>query len=147
MTHVFGKCTVVPNSKSLTREQNNHPYFLQPQYSSGHATGLAYTIGDDGFTSAEVNTYQSNYRLNFAAWKTTAGAELEYLFDTNHPFVNLGAGSIVVTKNGTLMTYGATADATHYVADGNSINFGAALTSGDIVRCMYELAESAVDVD
>lgn len=146
LTHVFGKCTLIPKMKSLVREQNNHQYFLQPQYSTGHVTGLAYTINDDGFTSAEVSTYQSNYRLNFAAWKTTS-TETEYSFDTNHPFVNLGSGSIVVTKNGTLMTYGATADATHYTADASKITFGAALTNGDIVRCMYEMADTAVDVD
>ena len=45
------------------------------------------------------------------------------------------------------MTYGATADATHYTADADGITFGAALTNGDKVVALYELADTAVDVE
>ena len=45
------------------------------------------------------------------------------------------------------MTYGATADATHYTASATAITFGAALTNGDKVVAMYELADTAVDVE
>jgi hypothetical protein len=145
-TYVLPKCVIVPKPKGKSREQQNLSYFVQPQSSTVHITGLALTTNDDGCTAAEVFELQSNYRLNFAAWKTTS-TETDYLFDTDLPFVNLGAGSITVTKNGTLMTYGATADATHYVADAAKITFGAALTNGDIVRAMYEMADTAVDVE
>jgi len=145
-TYVLPKCVIVPKPKSKSREQSNHVYFVQPNASSKHITGLALTTADDGCTSAEVIEYQSNYRLGFAAWQTTS-AEAAYDFDTDLPFVNLGSGSITVTKNGTLMTYGADADAVHYTADADGITFGAALTNGDIVRCMYEMADTAVDVE
>ena len=45
------------------------------------------------------------------------------------------------------VTYGATADATHYTASATAITFGAALTNGDKVVAMYELADTAVDVE
>lgn len=145
-TFVFPKATIVPKPKGQGREQANHIYAVQPNIVSTHLTGIAATLADDGFTTTEVFEYQSNYRLGFAAWKTTS-TEDAYDFAANLKFVNLGAGSIVVTKNGTQMTYGATADSTHYTADADGITFGAALTNGDIVVAMYELATTAVDVE
>jgi len=144
-TYVFPKATIMPKPKGQAREQQNLKYFVQPNIVTAHLTGIAATIGDDGFTATEVFEYQSNYRLNFAAWKTTA-TETEYSFDTNLPYTANAGNGIVVTKNGVLMTYGATADTTHYVATATKITFGAALTNGDIVVAMYELAETAVDV-
>lgn len=145
-TYVFGKSVIVPAPKGQSREQQNLKYFVQPQFSTAHINGIDYTVADDGFTSCEVNEYQSNYRLHIASWKTTS-TEAAYDFDTSLKFSNSGSGGITVTKNGTLMTYGATADATHYTADADGITFGAALTNGDIVVAMYELADDAVDVE
>jgi hypothetical protein len=145
-TYVFPKATITPKPKDQSREQQNAKYFVQPNVVTAHLTGLAATISDDGFTATEVFEYQSNYRLNFATWATTAGVEVDYIFDTLLPYAaNAGTG-ITVTKNDVLMTYGVTADSTHYVATASKITFGAALTSGDIVVAMYELAESAVDI-
>lgn len=144
-TYVFPKSTITPKPKGQNREQQNHKYFVQPNVVTTHLTGLAATLADDGFTATEVFEYQSNYRLNFAAWKTTA-VEVDYVFDTNLPYAANAGDGITVTKNGVLMTYGVTADATHYVATNLKITFGAALTNGDIVVAMYELAETAVDV-
>ena len=130
----------------MAREQQNLKYFVQPQMSTNHLTGLAFTTADDGATSGEVVELQSNYRIHFAAWKTTS-VEAIYSFDTDLPYTaNAGAG-ITVTKNGVIMTYGATADATHYTATATAITFGAALTNGDIVVAQYELADTAVDVE
>jgi hypothetical protein len=58
-----------------------------------------------------------------------------------------GDAGQVVYKNGTLMTYGATADTTHYDATTTQIEFGAELTAADVVVCMYEIADTAVDID
>jgi len=145
-TFVFAKSVITPKPKGQSREQQNHQYFVLPQFSTSHLVGVAYSANDDGFTSTEVNEYQSNYRLNFAAWKTTS-VETEYTFDANLQYSGNAGTGIVVTKNGTKMTYGVTADSTHYVATASKITFGAALTNGDIVMAMYELADSAVDVD
>lgn len=144
-TYVFPKSTIIPKPKGQGREQQNLKYFVQPNIVTTHLTGLSATISDDGFTATEVFEYQSNYRLNFAAWKTTA-TEVDYTFDTSLPYTANAGNGIVVTKNGVQMTYGATADTTHYVATALKITFGAALTNGDIVVAMYELAETAVDV-
>lgn len=144
-TYVFPKATIIPKPKGQGREQQNLKYFVQPNIVTTHLIGVAATISDDGFTATEVFEYQSNYRLNFAAWKTTA-TETAYVFDTNLPYTANAGNGIQVTKNGVLMTYGATADATHYVASSTQITFGAALTNGDIVVAMYELAETAVDL-
>jgi len=147
-TFVFPKSIIIPKPKGMSRDQQNLKYFVQPQLATSHLTGLAYATSTDGYTSTEFNEYQSNYRLHFAQWQTTVSAETTYTFDTDLPFVNLGSGSITVTKNGTLMTYAATAaSADEYSANATTITFGAALTSGDIVVAMYELADTAVDVE
>ena len=146
-TYVMPRCVIVPKPKGMSREQQNMTYFVQPQSTTAHITGLALTTSDDGATAAEVIEYQSNYRLHFAQWKTSAGAEVDYNFNINLKYTANAGNGIVVTKNGTLMTYGATADATHYTANADKITFGAALTENDIVVAMYELAESAVDVE
>lgn len=145
-TYVIPKAVIIPKPKGMSREQSNLSYFVQPTSASSHLTGLALTTADDGCTSAEVIEYQSNYRLNFAGW-TTASTEAEYSFDTDLPYSANAGNGITVTKNGVLMTYGATADATHYVATATKITFGAALTNGDKVVAMYELADTAVDVE
>ena len=145
-TYVFSKSIITPKAKGQAREQGNHSYNVLPQFASTHLVGVAYSVADDGFTSTEVNEYQSNYRLHIAAWKTT-NVEAEYNFAAALKYTAAAGDGIVVTKNGAKMTYGATADATHYVADADGITFGAALTNGDIVIAMYELADTAVDVE
>lgn len=145
-TYCFAKSVITPKPKGQSREQGNHSYFILPQFSTAHLVGVSYNITDDGFTSTEVNEYQSNYRLHIAAWKTTS-TESAYDFASTLKYTNNGSAGIVVTKNGVKMTYGATADTTHYTADADGITFGASLTNGDIVMAMYELADSAVDVE
>lgn len=146
-TYVFPKALITPKPKGQDRNQQNLKYFVQPNIVTTHLNGLAATTADDGFTATEVFEYQSNYRLTYDQWATTAGAEVDYTFDTDLPYTANAGSGIVVTKNGVLMTYGATADATHYVATATKITFGAALTNGDIVVAFRELAESAVDVE
>jgi hypothetical protein len=131
----------------MSREQQNLSYFVQPQSTTKHLNGLALTTSDDGATAAEVIELQSNYRIGFAAWKTTS-TETEYSFDTDLQFSNSGSAGITVTKNGVLMTYAASpATAVQYSIAANKITFGAALTNGDLVVAMYELADTAVDVE
>ena len=144
-TYVFPKCVITPKPKGQSREQQNLKYFVQPNVVTNHLTGIAYTLNDDGFTAAEVNEYQSNYRLTFDQWVTT-GTAVDYTFDVNLPYTANGAAGIVVTKNGVKMTYGAAADVTHYVAVATKITFGAALTNGDVVVAFREIADTAVDV-
>lgn len=145
-TYVFPKCVIIPKPKGMSREQQNLSYFVQPNLAESHLTGLALATATDGCTAAEVIEYQSNYRVNFAAWKTTA-TEVDYVFDTDLPFSASGAGGITVTKNGVLMTNVSTANSTSYQVTALKITFGAALTNGDIVVAMYELADTAVDVE
>ncbi|TXH55247.1 MAG: hypothetical protein E6Q97_09195 [Desulfurellales bacterium] len=145
-TFIFPKAIIIPKPKGMSREQANHTYFVQPQSASKHLYGVALNITDDGCTNAEVIEYQSNYRLHVAGWTTTA-TETAYTFDTSLPYTNNAGAGIIVTKNGVKMTYGATADTTHYTATASGITFGAALTNGDKVVALYELADSAVDVE
>lgn len=144
-TYVFPKAVIIPKPKGMSREQQNLKYFVQPQSSTSHLIGAAFTIGNEGYTAAEFNEFQSNYRLHIAQWKTV-GTEVDYTFDVNLPYT-ANSGGIQVTKNGLLMTYGVTADITHYVATATKITFGAALTAGDVIVAMYELAETAVDLE
>jgi hypothetical protein len=131
----------------MSREQSNMNFFIQPQKTTSHLIGVAYSTSADGFTSAEFNEYQSNYRLHFAQWVCAATAA-SYAFDVDLLYTNNGANGIQVTKNGALMTYAATAaSADEYYADADGITFGAALTNGDVVIAMYELADTAVDVE
>lgn len=145
-TYVMPKSIIVPAPKGMSREQTNHSFFVQPQSTTKHLYGVALATANDGCTSAELIEYQSNYRMHFAGW-TTTNTEAEYSFDTDLPYTNNGADGIVVTKNGVVMTYGATADATHYTASATKITFGAALTNADKVVAFYELADTAVDVE
>jgi hypothetical protein len=145
-TYIFPKAVIVPKPKGMSRDQANHAFFVQPQSATKHIYGVALNSTDDGCTSAEVIEYQSNYRLHVAGWTTTA-TEAAYLFDASLQYTNNGAAGIIVTKNGVKMTYGATADAVHYTADGDTITFGAALTNGDKVVALYELADASVDVE
>lgn len=145
-TRVMPKCVIVPAQKAMSREQANHSFFVQPNSATKHLYGVSLSISNDGCTSAEMIEYQSNYRLHFAGWTTTL-AETEYLFDANLPYTDNGANGIVVTKNGVVMTYGVTADATHYTANATKITFGAALTNGDKVVAFYELTDAAVDTE
>jgi len=146
-TYVFPKSVIVAKPKGMSREQENLQFFVQPQFSTAHLVGLAYGATTDGYTSAEMNEYQSNYRLHFASWLVGA-TETTFPFNVNLPYTNNGSNGITVTKNGTLMTYAATpALATEYYADASGITFGAALTNGDVVQAMYELADTAIDTD
>jgi hypothetical protein len=145
-TYIFSKAIITPKPKGQSREQQNQNYFVLPQFATSHLVGTPFSVANDGFTSSEVVEYQSNYRLHVAAWKVTA-TETALDFSASLKYTaNAGAG-IVVCKNGVQMTYGATADAVHYTADADGITFGAALTNGDIVTAMYELAEDAVDIE
>lgn len=145
-TYVFPKCVIIPKAKGMSREQANHEYFVSPQSATKHVYGVALDATNDGCTSAEVVEYQSNYRLHIAAWTTTS-TDVDYVFDTALPYTNNGAAGIIVTKNGTKMTHQATANNTSYITTALKITFGAALTNGDKIVAMYELADSAVDVE
>lgn len=146
-TYVMPRCTLIPRPKGMSRDQQNMSYFVQPQSTSKHLTGLALTTNDDGATQGEVIEYQSNYRLAFCAWQAT-GTPTTFTFDTDRPFANTGSTGITVTKNGVLQTYNASAaSADEYSANATTITFGAALTATDVVVAMYELANTAVDVE
>jgi hypothetical protein len=121
-------------------------YDITPQICGAHLTSLPFNATDNGFLTAQIVTYTSTHRLAFSAWKTTA-TETEYNLDASLPAATTGGVGMVVYKNGALMTYGATADATHYTATTTKITFGAALTNGDMVTTMYEIADTAIDID
>lgn len=146
-TYIFPKCVIIPKPKGMSREQSNHQFFVQPQNASKHLYGVAYNTSDDGYTSTEMNEYQSNYRLHVAAW-TVTDAEVTLSFGANLQYSNNAGAGIIVTKNGTKMTYNASpVDATQYSTSASGITFGAALTNDDKVVALYELADSAVDVE
>jgi hypothetical protein len=144
-THMF-RAIVTPKIKGMARERGDISYNVQPLISSAFLTGLAFTANDDGFLTAQIITLTSSHRLALASWVTT-NAELAYTFDADLPKYVTGDAGQAVYKNGVLMTYGATADTTHYDATTTGIEFGAALTNGDVVTCLYEIADTAVDID
>jgi hypothetical protein len=144
-THMF-RCIIVPKIKGMSRERGDLSYNLQPLVSSTYLTGLAFTANDNGFLTAQIVTLTSSRRLALAAWVTTA-TELAYTFDADLPKYITGDAGQAVYKNGALMTYGTTADTTHYDATTTGIEFGAALTNGDVVTCLYEIADTAIDID
>jgi hypothetical protein len=96
--------------------------------------------------TAQLITLTSSHRLTVAAWVTSA-TEVDYIFDTDFPKYITGAPGIEVYKNGVKMTYGATADITHYVSTTLKITFGAALTNTDVVTAVYEIDDTAIDID
>jgi hypothetical protein len=145
-THMIPHCIITPNIKGMKKERGDLIYELQPQVSSAYLTGLAFSVANNGFSTAQVITLTSSHRLTVAAWVTTA-TETEYVFDTDFPKYVTGAPGIEVYKNGIAMTYGATADTTHYVATTTKITFGAALTNGDVVTALYEIDDTAIDID
>jgi hypothetical protein len=63
------------------------------------------------------------------------------------PTSRTGDVELAVYKNGVKMTYGATADATHYISSTLKLTFGSALTNGDVVTALYGFDDSAVDID
>jgi hypothetical protein len=137
---------IYPAPKGMSRDRADMSFAVQPSIVTSYPTGVAFSAADNGFTSAQILDYQSNHRLHFAAWVTIA-AEVDYVFNAALPAYVTGGTGMVVTKNGVVMTYGATADSTHYVATTAKITFGAALTNTDKVVCMYELADTAIDQD
>lgn len=145
-THILSRTMVIPKPKGMARERGDIVYTLQPQVCSRPFFGAAFTSNDNGYLTAQFNTLTSAHRLTVASWVTTA-AETDYVFDTDFPKWITGNVEIAVYKNGVLMTYGATADATHYTADTLKVTFGAALTNGDIVTALYGIADSAIDID
>lgn len=146
-TYVFPRCVIIPKPKSMSRDQSNLQYFVQPQNTDAHIYGVALSANNDGCTSAEVIEYQSNYRLHVAAWVTT-NSEASFSFNASHKYANNAGDGIVVTKNRVLCTYSATPlTSTEFSVNADGITFGAALTNGDVVTALYEIAANAVDVD
>ncbi len=145
-TYVMPRTIIYPSAKGMSRERSDMTYDVQPSIVTAYPNGIAFNASDNGFTSAQILDFQSAHRLHIAAWVTTA-TETEYVFNTALPAYITGGVGMVVTKNGVLMTYGATADATHYVATTTKITFGAALTNADKVVCMYQLDDTAIDQD
>jgi len=147
-THVIPRCIITPQIKGMARDRGDLVLEVQPQRSTSYLTGLPFNVSDNGFTSAQIITFTSYYRLAFAAWVATSPSGLQtFLYDTDLPKRITGDGGQVVYKNGVLMTYGADADNIHYDGTTLQIEFGAALTAGDVVVAMYEIAETAVDID
>jgi hypothetical protein len=144
-TYVMPRVVILPKPKSMQRERQDLTYTVQPQVCTKSLTGRALTANDDGFTTAQILDYSSSHRIAFSAWVTTA-TEADYIFDVALPKAVTGDVGQVVYKNGVLMTYGATADVTHYIATTLKITFGGALTNGDVVTIMYEIADTAIDI-
>jgi hypothetical protein len=145
-TTILPRAVVIPKPKGMSRERGDIVYSVTPQYSTKSLLGDTFTANDHGYTTAQFYEVHASHRIAIAAWVTTA-TETEYIFDTDLPKYITGAPGIVVYKNGVKMTYGVTADATHYVATTLKITFGAALTNADVVTCMYEISDTAVDLD
>lgn len=147
-THMIPKCIITAQPKGMARERGDIIYNIQPQVSSAYLTGLAFNASDNGFLTAQVVTITSSHRLALATWVATSPSGLQtFLFDTDLPKYITGDAGQVVYKNGALMTYGADADAVHYDATTLQIEFGAVLTAGDVVTCLYEIADTASDID
>lgn len=145
-THMIPKAIITPAIKGMERARGDIVYSLQPLVCAAYLTGLAFTAINNGFLTAQVLTLTSSHRLALGTWVTTA-TETAYPFDADLPKYVTGDAGQAVYKNGVLMTYGAGADATHYQATTTGLTFGAALTNGDVVTCLYEIADTAIDID
>lgn len=147
-THMIPKCIITPQIKGMARERGDVVYNIQPLVSSAYLTGYAFSSANNNFLTAQVVTLTSSYRLALATWVATSPSGLlTFLFDTDLPKRATGDAGQVVYKNGVLMTYGTDADSTHYDATTLQIEFGANLTAGDVVTCLYEIADTAIDID
>lgn len=145
-THVLSRAIFTSKPKGMARERGDIVYQIQPQICTRMFFGADFTAADNGYRTSPIATITSAHRLTVASWVTTA-TEVDYIFDTDFPKWITGSPEIAVYKNGVLMTYGATADVTHYVATTLKVTFGSALTNGDIVTAVYGIDDSAIDID
>jgi hypothetical protein len=145
-TYIMPRTVIYPAPKSMSRERSDLSFAVQPSICTAFPNGIAFTAADQGYTTAQMLDYQSNHRIHIAAWVTTA-TEAAYSLPASAPAYVTGGTGMVVTKNGVLMTYGATADTTHYTANTTTITFGGALTNADRVVAIYEVDDTAVMID
>lgn len=145
-TYLMPRAIILPAVHGMSRDRQDINFAVQPQVCTKNLTGLSFDSSTYGYTSTRMLDLQSSHRLHFSAWKTTA-TEAIYTLDTAFPAYITGGVGMVVYKNGVLMTNGAVANNTNYLATTTTITFGAALTNGDMVVTMYEVDDTAVVID
>lgn len=136
-TYVYPKCVLIPKPKGMAREQANIKYFVQPQAATAHLTGMAFTVSDDGATAGEMVQYESNYRMHFTAWNKSTSSAV-FTLGTSYPMVS--TTGLTVYKDGVKQTTG-------YTATTGAITFDSNVAADVNVAAMYELAESASDLE
>ncbi len=138
------RCVIIPKIKGLQRDQANASYFVQPQVSTSHLVGNAFSTASDGATTAEVVEYESNYRLHLTGFKAAA-SQTVFTFDTALPAVN--TAGMVVNRNGSQLTASAGASNIFFTASVGAVTLGSGAAANDLITVMYELDNTAVDYD
>lgn len=122
---------VVPPS-SMNESPNEQLYNITPQVVSKHIWGVAFAVGTEGFSEAEVLEGMYEDYPHIVAWKGD-GAAVDFLFHTSRPAVATTKIHMVTEQD-----VDVTATVTKAV---DKITFAVAPTSGDIIVCEYEYAD------
>lgn len=136
-TYVIPRCIIVPKPTGMTRERQDITYNVYPQSGTQDLAGVDFTVANDGFATAEILDYESNYRMHWSFFKADGLTKI-FTFDTNLPAVN--TAGMVVYDNAVLQTAGAVTLTT------NNITFATSVTTNNIVAIHYELASAADDL-
>lgn len=140
ITYIFPRILIYPKLKSMGREVGDYPYDLTPQIVRANLTGAELTLANNGCLSSEVLVAVSNYRKAFVAWQGD-GTEDEFLFDTNLPAAVADEDNIAVYVDGVLRTANITYATTKVTFTTTMPGAGAKIVA------MYDIADSAIDVD
>lgn len=139
-TYIFPKIICVPKKPPMSgRTAAQHVYNCTPQRTTKSITGTALATGTNGATAAELWVYESNYRIHVAAWKGNNSATA-FSYDSDRPAAN--AVPIAVALNGTIKTI-----TTDYTATTAAVTMNSAPGTGDMLVVIYELADTANDIE
>jgi hypothetical protein len=137
-TYVIPRCVIIPKPTGMSRERSDVTYNVFPQSSTQDLVGLDFDVTNDGFTSAEVLDYESNYRMHWSFWKADGLTKI-FTFASGLPAVN--TAGMVVYNSGVATTTGDSMTLTT-----SNITFNVSVTTNNIVAVQYELASAADDL-
>ncbi len=127
---------IMPKVVLFTRESGyadtpeEHVYTVVPMKCGAHLWGTAFAVGTEGFTQGQILRGVTNGKPKIVSWLAD-GTEDEFLFPVTEPAT--GTGTIVVWKNGTIVSTGMTPTTT-------KLTFTAPPTAADRIVAFYEVA-------
>lgn len=130
MAYIFPSARGIINPAALGENANEFQFNIVPNIVTSHLWGPAFTLADDGFTTAEMIESQTVDVPLVAAWKGD-GVATKFLFGATHQATST-VKIHAVTVNGVI-------DATATKAT-DGVTPTTMPVSGDIVACFYETA-------